>query len=207
MLSTLNAESPILLRAVDDRGRGLQVGFHRCGDRFVHTIAAVEGTRLLPLLASVEGTDADDWPESPPLQEVHVEQQEETGQVILAVGRSGRSHWSLSVHAEPASESTAPEVVRAGLLFDVAVRLKSEPQQLGSLYRSMTAVSASSESSTLELMLSGRRYLIEAVAVDGRPASLEPTPTGLLIAASSLDDALPRTVRWQYRVRAFHDCA
>ena len=198
----LNAESPILLRAVDDRGRGLQVGFHRCGDRFVHTIAAVEGERLLPLLASVEGTDVDDWPESPPLQEVHVEQQEETGQVILAVGRAGRSHWSLSVHVEPVPESTASKVMRAALLFDVAVRLRDEPQQLGSMYRSMTAVSPASESNTLEFMLSGRRYSIEAVELAQQSTRLEPTPSGLLIATSSLDNALPRTVRWQYRVRA-----
>ena len=200
----LNAESPILLSAVNDRGRGLQVGFHRCGDRFVHTIAAVEGTRLLPLLASVEGTEADDWPECPPLQEVRVEQQEETGRVILAVGRAGRSHWSLSVHAETALDSTESEMTRASLLFDVAVRLRDEPQQLGSMYRSMTAAGPADESSALELMLSGQRYLIEAVADDGPAARLEPTPAGLLIAASSLDGALPRTVRWQYRVRATH---
>ena len=230
MVGTLSAERSIILPAVDAAGRGLQASFFRCGDRFAHTIAAVDGERLTPLLASVEGSDAwdldagelddhdldtDDWPASPPLQEVHVEQRDETHRVVLAVGRSGRSHWSLSVHAERVSgESDEKGTVTTdaqlpALVFDVAVRLHRRPKRLGSAYRSMVAASPTSDQA-LELSIAPWRYgvaIVEEPLIDkpNAAAHLVATPQGFVISAGDVVTSItstdkPRTIRWKYRV-------
>jgi len=155
----------------------------------------------------------DDWPASPPLQEVHVEQRGEDGPVVLAVGRSGRSHWSLSVHAE----STASDLDQAAaderwpaLVFDVAVRLHQRPERLGSAYRSMVAASATSGDS-LELSIAPWRYgvaLVEESGVTDTTALVATTPEGIIISAGDVTTDIAasttaRTVRWKYRVSCF----
>ena len=100
-------------------GEAITIQFPRSGDRFAHSIL-LDGQ---PVATSLEGGDADDWPPSPPLQQLSIEDLG-NGPVGLLVGMAGRSHWSLSV------ELQGNEVV-----FDAACRIRGDGGELGSHYR------------------------------------------------------------------------
>jgi hypothetical protein len=108
------------LQTTNDAGRGLAAEFVRVGDRFGHEIFAVDGNSRQLAAQSVEGTAEDNWPPSPPVQEVH-----QQGDVLFLTGMAGRSYWSASVSIE------SPGV----LLFDVACRAGSSVDWLGSSYQ------------------------------------------------------------------------
>lgn len=102
------------------------VTFERQADRWRHVVSSQGG----PLLESVEGPappgDDPRWPASPVITEVSLATAGKRP-AILAVGRAGRSHFSLSITADPDRVDT--------LLFDVACRLQDPPPWLGSTYR------------------------------------------------------------------------
>jgi len=115
-----------MIQSVDERGAGLRVAFFKLGDRYAHAIGAVlPGEIVTPLLVSVEGTDQDLWPPSPPLQSLSIEQRP-TGAVALLVGMAGRSHWSASVEANKN---------QGEVRFELACRLGGSGEQLKSTYR------------------------------------------------------------------------
>ncbi len=67
-------------------------------DRFVHRLVLVTPDAESTILQSVEGTDQEDFPPSPPLQDMSVERRVGS-QVALGVGMAGSAMWSLSVEA------------------------------------------------------------------------------------------------------------
>jgi hypothetical protein len=104
----------------------LQVEFFRRGDRVAHRLVY----RGSLLAESIEGTPDEDWPASPPYQEVHFEstklpEREAPCPIALLVGMAGRSHWSASVAPAAANE----------IAWDVACRLHGPPAWLGAQYR------------------------------------------------------------------------
>ena len=101
------------IATVDGR---LRVEFRRKQDRFAHRVLLDQ----VEVARSVEGDPSDPWPDSPPLQQLSLEQIKGT-ETILAVGSAGRSHWSLSVEIEPNLEG--PSRVR----FDLAARCRDHP--------------------------------------------------------------------------------
>lgn len=96
------------------------------GDRFGHVIERIEGDSATVELVSVESDSRAAWPESPPLQQISVEQIG-SAPAALGVGGAGQSHWSLSVLA-------VEHQGRPALQFDVAVRSSGETGYLGSTY-------------------------------------------------------------------------
>ena len=48
----------------------LCVRYHRTEDRLAHEIGIVAGDSFYPVLESIEGTPADSWPTSPPIQQI-----------------------------------------------------------------------------------------------------------------------------------------
>lgn len=113
------------LEALDQQGNGLRVVFEKHGDRWRHTIERVQHGLGTVALASLEGDAADDWPPSPPFQELSRETLPDGRTVLFLVGRAGTSHWSASIEAEHAPPA---------LVFDIACRHTQRPQQLGSAY-------------------------------------------------------------------------
>ena len=102
----------------------------KSSDRFGNRISLIvaESTNDVqtesPFVTSIEGTDTDEWPPSPPLQDFSIEpRQDQT--LLLAVGMAGRSHWSASIAANNNSS----------LEFDMACRLRSSPSFLGSTFQ------------------------------------------------------------------------
>jgi hypothetical protein len=93
-------------------------------DRFGHTIELVHGQQVDRLLDSVEGTPSDNWPPSPPLQQLHVETRD-TNRVGLLVGMAGKNYWSMSVEVDAELK---------GLFFDVACRVSASSARLATTY-------------------------------------------------------------------------
>ena len=180
-------------------GLGVRVVFHRLADRFSHVVEATRETDAVLLLESLEGTSEDDWPASPPLQELHFEDRPDGSRLALLVGRAGRSHWSLSIEA--AADSSR-------LVFDAACRVREAPQQLGSQYRLPQAITAplsseNGERTALDLpggwRLSGWRLSSESL--EGAEPRLETSQSGVAIRPSlAFSGAWPQTARWRYFV-------
>lgn len=124
-----------MIESIDAYGRGLRLVFFKLGDRFAHSIAAIasagsEAETITPLLTSIEGESATNWPISPPLQSLSIEPRI-ASEVALLVGMAGRNHWSASVEAIEGERR---------LEFDVACRRSEEVAELGSRYRWMADV-------------------------------------------------------------------
>jgi hypothetical protein len=199
------------LPAVDARGRGLRVTFFRCHDRLAHRIEFVDGGVAGPALVSVEGDARDPWPPSPPLQQLRCEEPAAGRRVLLLVGMAGRSHWSVSVEADPAGPS---------LVWDVACRLVSPPRWLGSTYRAEAAVGAETAQpllgdashaeragysktlgpETAQRVGWGRGRWSGVVSAEdaGSQPALQVAADQLQIVADG--GRWPATVRWKYRV-------
>lgn len=146
------------------------------------------------LLRSIEGTAAENWPASGALQEV-LPQPHELGECLTAVGRAGKSHWSVVVAPCPGS---------AGFEFDFACRMKEAANWLGSTYQTQGP-----ETAGLDLVRGDTNQCVYDVpdtsaqlTCHASPGTeLETTSEQLRIApvSNDVDDALPRTVRWAYR--------
>ena len=167
------SSQPARLEVRKPRGRGLRVEFIRVKDRYAHVISRLEGELAVPVWESVEGTDADDWPPSPPLQQLSLETLPDGRHVALLVGMAGTSHWSLSVEAatgEPA------------FIFDVACRVKQTPDGLGSKYRPTTAHDS---------------IHMESCSAD---CDVRADEKEITITPCNLGSSTPCTVRWKYRI-------
>ncbi len=99
-------------------------------DRFGHCIKFISSENSVDispnavLLSTVEGSDVQPWPPSPPLQDYSIEQRNDKT-LLLAVGMAGRSHWSASIAADLKNHC---------LEFDMACRIKSPPEFIGTTY-------------------------------------------------------------------------
>ncbi len=125
----------------------VRVDFVPSGDRIAHVIyvrepaaanqAVTAGATERPwieLLRSVESAADVAWPDSPPLQELHIE--DRGGKpVALLVGRAGKSHWSASFGCESADSG------EESLVIDIACRVSTPPVLLGSTYAFAAGVS------------------------------------------------------------------
>jgi hypothetical protein len=183
-----------MLDALDSAGDGLRVTFFWRVDRYAHRIERIEGGVAVPLIESIEGSDLDRWPPSPPLQQLSMETLPDGRAVALLVGMAGSSHWSMTAERE-ANETS--------LLFDVACRIKEDGAILGSTYRSLLR----HELSAISVLLhrpggTGEPAAVEIVPLDGSALSLrvETDARGLRLAVDGVS-ASSQTVRWKYRIK------
>jgi hypothetical protein len=162
------------------------VEFTRRGDRLAHVISKVVDGQMWPLLSSIEGTPSDEWPPSPPLQEMHFESREGV-ELALPVGMAGKSHWSISIELCAAT---------GRLTFDVACRVRTVPDFLGSSYTIIQPAAGSGGQS-----VPGWKLDIEPI--DGQLASqIRRSAKEVSITAASAVQRVPTTVRWRYVLSA-----
>jgi hypothetical protein len=154
-------------------GTALRVRFVRLADRYSHVIDVRDGGDWRTVLESVEGSADDAWPTSPPLQDVHIEQRPDGLQVALAVGRAGRSHWSLSIALDPASEA---------IEIDAACRTSERPGWLGSTYRSLWGEGIAME------------------ALEGVEKTADGGTGTISLRACLVVESGNQTIRWRYRI-------
>jgi hypothetical protein len=163
------------LDATDSAGLTLRVQFVRRGDRYGHAILAVDLTgHESPLLESIEGTAAADWPPSPPLQNLSIHELSSDRRAALLVGMAGRSHWSASIEPVPG---------QAALVFDIACRTAGKCGPLGSQYRRLAQMAAE----------------FAATAEFGSIAASD-DQNCLSVAPPVSAPTMTGTVRWKYRL-------
>lgn len=153
-------------------GVSLLVRFVWRGDRYSHVISLFSATgEDTPILESIEGTADQDWPDSPPLQSLHIEERAGGTKVALLVGMAGRSHWSASIEAAPGE---------AKLIFDFACRHPTDVAWIGNRYR---ALAGATERIAIEPIAA--RVQIGAGSIHIEPES-QPTQAA--------------TTRWQFAI-------
>src|SRR4051794_16817168 len=158
------------IEAAGSNGRRLRLEFVWRNDRYQQIVSAIDPQgHFQVLLESIEGSATDDWPPSPPLQTLTLEQLPDGRRVALLLGMAGRSHWSASVE---------PLAGEAKIAVDVACRHATQVVWLGSRYRRVGDVGASLPVSTGENT---------SVADSGQVIDIMPVTT-----------AAPGTTRWRY---------
>ena len=160
-------------------GDSLRVDLFWQHDRYSHRIVAVLSGREIPVIESVDGTDKDAWPPSPPLQQLSIEELAPGRQVALLVGMAGKSHWSVSIEPQPEQR---------GFVFDVACRSRDVAHWLGSTYRG------------LEDKVPVPGFRLSGLEVDRGRTSVQQHEVEWMIRPAQTDRATSGTRRWKYGV-------
>lgn len=173
-------------------GWRLRVEFLWHIDRYRHVISAIDPAGgITPLLESIEGTRADNWPPSPPLQSLHLEKQPGGSRVALLVGMAGKSHWSASI---------GPGSVGPGLVFDLACRAGSAAGNLGSQYRIASGVQrVTAEADAIRLEVGDRAVTISGSSAGTTLTALHAVTGQSFVAQPSSLSSGP-TRRWLYSI-------
>ena len=167
---------------------GLKIVFERQGDRWSHRLVAGANEETI-LLRSVEGDEAQDWPPSPPLQEVN-QHQLANGIAVLAVGMAGNSHWSASFSIDSGE-----------IVVELASLCKSRPDFLGTQYAVENDVSALPTNGSEVLVQSGtRRVVIRPLAAADWSSILQNENRSLMICPKELSKVSGKATRWGYRM-------
>ena len=172
---------------------GLRVVFFRSGDRSAHRVETCDAAsnEWHATLESLEGEPGDEWPPSPPFQQLHVERRP-TGLIVFLIGMAGRTHWSAAV--EVAAD-------RRSIQFDVAARVQLTPIQLGSEY--LPSPQDTERGVDLPSPLEG-----EGAGVRGNGVRLE-LSSPLLRDDRRIEpttaETVPATIAWRYAVAVKHE--
>lgn len=171
--------APISIELSD---RSLRLEFAWQKDRFAHRLICDEGTERV----CIQGTAEQDWPPSPPLQQLSLEEINGVP-TILGVGAAGVSHWSLSVQETQGTGS------KPAFKFEFACRSKSKPEWLGSTYSCNDTSSISIDASS-GWASQGSKLL--ASITDGKELESAETSSEEIVADLSEGE----TVQWSYLV-------
>jgi len=187
----LNDPSEVILETQPDEGLALRAAFVWRDGRWAHSLEVIHDRQQLGVLQSIEGYAEQDFPPSPPLQQLHRTDLPDGRTALLLVGMAGRSHWSLSCEAEPD---------RARILFDVACRaVPAGRTTLGSSYQMIDVTTPAVSASQVSWLGGGGRVTLRGLpsVPEALPCSLTVEGTGLAIRPVSID---PVTTRWRYEL-------
>ena len=165
----------------------LSVRYSKLRDRLSHTIGIVVEDSFISLMESIEGSEAEPWPASPPMQQM-VEEcfTPSASPVLLGVGLSGNGHWS-----------TAIETQRAGhLKFDIACKNSKSSTWFGSQYRLLPTIQASIRPTSVEVLVETAR--IELTASIGQ-LDYSDSERRIRVSPISEPNSL-QTHRWCYEI-------
>jgi hypothetical protein len=182
-------------------GGGFRVDLCRLADRYAHVVLVESSGEYVPLVQSVEGTAKEEWPPSPPLQEMLVQPHARGGETALLVGMAGGSHWSAGI-----------ELPNSGpLAIDVACRVGKKPGPLASgLLTSEYLLAPEVRLQTDgpapcpcgSLVFPGGAVRVELQSPDAREIAVAPATRAGAPAMSLIVRAAPgpwpRTIRWRY---------
>lgn len=183
VLGTLESTAP--------SGCTLRLILEQAADRVSHRVQVLSpSSLLLAELQSVEGTSADVWPPSPPLQSCSVEEIRPGQSAAFLVGMSGKSHWSASIE---------PKHGEGEIFFDFACRVHAPPAWLGTSY----AACWPSEPPAVNFQLAPQGILVQPAetAVETPLSGTFPITEPLRIGCpETVPSRFPATLRWQYRI-------
>jgi hypothetical protein len=99
-------------------GDRVELAFEWEGDRYQSVLTCHRQGRSVTLFQTREGSPADAWPPSPPLQQLH--SQEIDGRpTVLAVGMAGSTHWSASFQPDGSSTLSMEFAARVDLREEI----------------------------------------------------------------------------------------
>ncbi len=126
----------------------LSVRYSKLRDRLSHTVGMVVGDSYIPLLESIEGSEEEPWPASPPMQQM-VEECFTPGAspVLLGVGLSGNGHWSTAIDTQK----------NGRLKFDIACKNTKSSTWFGSQYRLLAPIQPSIRANSFEIFIETAR--------------------------------------------------
>lgn len=194
------ADQAIGFNSLDAEGNGLRVEFFREADRYAHRVLAVSAHRQsVELLRSIEGAPDEEWPQSPALQALNVDQVVHDGGPAALIGMSGRSHWSLSVERRP-------ETGGAALWFDAACRLRSAPRDCRSSYRLASKVQSIGEDrAAVEFESPSGAFVLRLLTASDPPCGTCRVAAAANRCVVQVDlsevHETSRTVRWGYVIQ------
>ncbi len=173
----------------------LSVQYSKFHDRLSHTIGIQVGDSYLPLLESIEGSEEEPWPASPPMQQM-VQECFAPGAppVLLGVGLSGNGHWSTAVETMDSKR----------LKFDVACKNSKNAFWLGSQYRVLVSVQKFDFSLPNSIFFDLEKYgdcRIEMRVSIGQLEFLDADQRFQLLPVSEPSEI--RTHRWCYEIGIF----
>ena len=177
----------------------LRVRYSKLRDRQSHIIGIAVGESYLPLLESIEGSEEQPWPESPPMQQM-VEEcfTPGTRPVLLGVGMSGNGHWSTAIESQRDQQ----------LKFDIACKNSKSSTFFGSTYRVLTCVQQSPRLNTIEFILEPSKlpanFFVPRIEFDVSIGRLEfsNAERRICISPNSGSSSI-QTHRWCYEISIF----
>ena len=180
------------LEATGDDGSGFRIEFVWTGDRYRHLIYTVHQGVSSPVLTSVEGDDQSNWPPSPPLQQVSIEEVD-GNPAAFGVGMAGKSHFSAAylIQLQP----------RPTLVCDLAVLAKEVPHYVGSQYlvesvdENDKGLQIAFADGLLQLVGNVRRNWVDAAGVNSNEQAMRQLE--LLPESETLEAG---TIQWKFRL-------
>ena len=177
----------------------LRVRYSKLRDRQSHIIGIAVGEAYVPLLESIEGSEEQPWPESPPMQQM-VEEcfTPGTSPVLLGVGMSGNGHWSTAIESRHDQQ----------LKFDIACKNSKSSTFFGSQYRVLTRVQLSPRLSAIELLLDPKKlpanFIVPRIEFDVSIGRLEfsNAERRICVSPNSASSSI-QTHRWCYEISLF----
>lgn len=158
----------------------IRVSFRFEKDRFAHAVLVQRGQEWVETLNSCESGSSENWPSSPPLQEIH---EHDPGVSYLAVGGAGTSHWSATVE----------RVADGRIRFDFACRLSQNHDFLGNNYQFSDKLGA--------VEFADHCFSADGLEIRANDLTeLTVSSNGLMIAPKVKDARLPTTIRWKYEL-------
>lgn len=171
----------------------LKVVVFQWQDRWAHQVLAGLPGQAMTLIAetledaTVEGV-SDDWPSSPPLQQIDRCILGNGQEGLVAVGLAGVGHWSAAFEADD-----------RGLTWDIACRTPKGAPFLGSTYRLTAPNQWRHVGNRLQGNLSaGTASLALELRVDKGILQWHPAAGMVVLRADGSQDSFPATVRWKY---------
>ncbi len=184
--------------------------FAQSDDRWSHDwfFHDADDKKLSKLLTSKEGTPAEDWPPSPPMQDVS-QHELEAGDAILGVGMAGKSHWSASYSIEANGDSHLIKSDLACLQKQIASRDDSDVPsscQFGSTYELGEDWKVDSFEETKIVLCaadsndSKNKIVIQAFTTEGRATRFKVLDRVIAVEPIQVSDSPVLATRWGFEV-------
>jgi hypothetical protein len=193
---------PISIALTNPDGTDIRLGFQRVFDRWAHGWYSLDPDQPVAWMQSVEGTPDQDWPPSPPLQELN-QLQLEPGNSVLGVGMAGHSHWSASYSIEQAPDGSTSVKSDLACLQKKPITAPATASSLGSTYEfSQNCVIQSDHETRIELVIpNSQRIVLEAMEDDNCATVFRVQGRTLSVVPRRISPSPVQASRWAFLVK------
>jgi hypothetical protein len=169
--------------------------FERKTDRWWHRLIVEQAGLETAILQSVEGDSSQNWPPSPPLQDLAQQLLTDGSTAILGVGKAGKSHWSASFSKQ---QSTQPIRNRWLVEFACLCPPDASPPTLCTTYEIAESMHLEKRDNSIRIAVAHRELKIESLDAKERSTELRLTPGQLLASPIHFPHDGKKSVRWGY---------